>query len=120
MAKVYDCWGFSDQPSMFRWIAESRELKSFLTNKTLPSIHSRFFLNVFAHVLSKSQGKYHKFKLNPNNIVLLTPEEHYLYDMGTKEQREKYAKENKCDWDRLFDLAKKLKQDYAVFEAKNL
>jgi len=26
-------------------------------------------------------------------IVLLTPEEHTLYDQGTREQRERYAKE---------------------------
>ena len=118
MVKKYNNWCFESESEMFRFIAETRELKSFLTNKSLPSIHSRFFLNCFVHVLSKAQGKYYKFKLNPNNIILLTALERHLLDFGTFDQRLKYAKKNKCSWQKVYDIESKLKLDYAKFELK--
>lgn len=67
----------------------------------------------FAHVLAKGQGKYPKFKFYKKNVVLLTFEEHTLYDQGTKDQREKYAKKNPaCDWGKLDRLKEQLILEY--------
>ena len=42
------------------------------------------------------------------NVVLITPEEHQLLDMGTIEQRERYAGENGCEWNKIEQIKEKL------------
>ncbi len=71
-----------------------------------------FSVSLFAHVLPKAQNKFPKWKLNPDNIILLTRFEHHLFDKGTIAQREKYAKENNCNWIGIYNLYNELKQDY--------
>lgn len=63
-----------------------------------------------AHVLPK--GIYKEYALCDFNIVLLTAEEHHLFDHGTKEQRIKYAIEHNCYWIILYQLVDELKQRY--------
>ena len=74
--------------------------------------------SVFVHVLAKGMNKYYKFKLYRPNIVLMTPEEHHLYDNGSEEQREEYAHKMLTEhnvvvnWDKLYRLAESLKDTY--------
>jgi hypothetical protein len=96
---------------MFLEIWEERPHKSFVSGKNL-DVYRRgtFFVNLFAHVLGK--GAFPRYKLNKENIVLLTPQEHHLLDAGTKDQRERYAEQNNCSWEKLYELKEKLKQQY--------
>ena len=101
------------QRELFDEIWAERKQVSFLSNKRLSHYENTpFWFNLFAHVLSKALNKYPKFILHKENIILLTPEEHTLLDHGSESQREKYAEENQCDWDDIYDLKEKLKEDY--------
>jgi hypothetical protein len=91
---------------LFETIWKTRKRVSFLSGKPL----HEFSLALFAHVLPK--GKYSAFRLLDRNIVLLTVEEHFLLDQGTEAKREKYAKENNCDWGKLYTLKQQLKDEY--------
>jgi hypothetical protein len=91
---------------VFREIWKERKHVSFISGKPL----KEFNVWCFAHVLSK--GSSPKFRLNKENIVLLTPKEHVLFDNGSHENREAYAKANSCSWDELYELKDKLKSEY--------
>jgi 5-methylcytosine-specific restriction endonuclease McrA len=69
-----------------------------------------FFWSQFAHVLPKD--RYPKFKLKLENIVLLTPAEHRMYDHGTEKERKKHPE---CDWRKLDALKQQLKREYRGF-----
>jgi hypothetical protein len=68
------------------------------------------------HVLEK--GRYPKFRLNFDNIVILTQREHYLIHHGTSEQRLRYVSDMFRDhgaivkWSRLQYLKEKLIKEY--------
>lgn len=73
--------------------------------------------NNFAHVLPK--GKYPRFRLNPDNVVLLchrfvavdgNPGCHYLLDMTPNSELKGEG------WDRLFALKERLKQEYSKLD----
>ena len=81
---------FTSQTLMFRYIWKTTKHKSFLSEHPLDySNGDDFWYNLFAHILSKKQ--FPLFKLNQENIILLTPYEHTLLDHGTKAQRDKYS-----------------------------
>lgn len=89
-------------------IWEDREQKSFISGIHIP----RFSPGHMAHVLPK--GKYPEKKYDPDNIVLLTLEEHRLFDQGTEHQRKMYADKMEkygveVNWDKLFALKGKLR-----------
>lgn len=86
---------------LFKEIWDEREHQSFLSGKP---VQANIFC--FAHVLSK--GMYPKFRLNKENIILLTAEEHQLLDHGTEEKRIKYG----YDWGKIWKLKEKLRRDY--------
>jgi hypothetical protein len=96
--------------ALFESLWETRAKVSFLSGKDLSRTPDFLMLNIFAHVLPK--GKYPKYRLNTKNIIFLDPDEHYLLDFGTEDQRQKYAEENNCDWDCIYNLAEKLKKEY--------
>lgn len=93
---------------LFEELWKKRKHISFLSGKDLPI----FDVALFAHVLEKAQNKFPKWKLNPENIILLTKFEHHLFDNGTKAQREKYALEEGCSWEPIYSLYNKLKEAY--------
>lgn len=91
-------------------LLDKRGLVSYLSGRTVPRIpHS------CAHILPK--GHYKSRKFDPDNIVILHPDEHDLFDKGTVEDREAYAKEMeekygvKIDWDSLFDIYERMKAE---------
>tara|TARA_R110002020_G_scaffold303189_1_gene518525 strand:- start:297 stop:569 length:273 start_codon:yes stop_codon:yes gene_type:complete len=62
------------QKELFKHVWETREHVSEVSGKSLlPRSHYQWHWQ-FAHILSK--GAYPAFKLNPNNIMLMLPEEH--------------------------------------------
>lgn len=71
------------------------QLRSYLTGSALPQSviktkRGRAFFSMFAHVLPK--GNYPELRLHPLNIILLTPEEHHLWDQGSFKEQEEYEK----------------------------
>lgn len=101
----------SGQYDLFLEIWKEREHFSFVSGQTLAHLrHTKVFVNVFAHVLSK--GAFPRFKLKKENIVLLTPQEHFLFDHGSEYQREVYAKNNNCSWEPLYELKQQLTEEY--------
>ena len=84
--------------SLFEEIWNEREHVSFLSGKKL----GKFNVSYFAHVVARSKSL--SLSYSKENIVLLTVEEHSLFDHGTEAQREMYAIKNSLSWDRLFKL----------------
>lgn len=91
--------------ALFKLIWEEREHISFLSGKKL----QYFDVKQMAHVVAKSRGE--QYRLRKDNIVLLTYEEHMLYDAGTEKQREDYAKKWNCDWKKLYKLKEKIMRE---------
>ena len=82
----------SGEKVLFEVIIATRPHQSQLSGK---KIHNPDHKNC-AHLWPK--GKYPEFRLLDINICMLTFEEHWLFDQGTEDQRQKYARENNCDW----------------------
>jgi hypothetical protein len=98
---------------IFHDIWRDREHVSFLNDENLDKYEgTKQWYSLFAHVLSKKQ--YPKFRLKPDNIMLLSPTQHKLYDQGTKENRQNYADHYHCSWEPLFELAEQLKKEYKL------
>jgi hypothetical protein len=81
-------WGFHTEADLFRYIWETQPHYSYISGIPIrePSPAN------FAHVLSKALNRHPHFRLNPNNIILATMEEHSLIDQGTVLTRERYCK----------------------------
>jgi hypothetical protein len=97
--------------AFFETLWNVRERVSFLSGKPVS-----FSPSTFAHVLPKS--KYPKLRLYDRNIIFLTQEEHTLLDAGTKEQRERYAKEYLCDWNSIYKLKEELLKETQDADSK--
>lgn len=94
----------SGELPLFKELWLRLERKSFVSGKPIREFHPIHF----AHVVPKST--YPHLRLAPINIVLLTEEEHRLYDQGTDAQRGKYALENAgTNWNPLYELRDKLR-----------
>ena len=76
---------------IFQEIWSERKHVSFISG--LPIV--KMTPDNFLHILPKGKGKYYKYKLYKQNIILGTSDEHDLVDAGTVDKREAYAKEMK-------------------------
>ena len=65
---------FKNQKELFEWVWETRPHRSEISGKPLVYPNQPFHVWQFAHVLGK--GAYPRYKLNPDNIMLMTKEEH--------------------------------------------
>jgi len=64
-----------------------------------------FNVSLFAHILPKAQNKYPKFKLNPDNVLLMSFRQHFDFDNAR----------HKCsgpDWQKVFQKEEELKEEY--------
>jgi hypothetical protein len=96
---------------VFDSIWGKRPHRSFLSGADINWVEGTdFYVNVFAHVLAK--GKYPKFRLLEENILLLTVEEHRLLDTGTEEERQAYAEKYNCDWNAVYEYREVLIAEY--------
>lgn len=105
------------EKAVFDMIWKERKHVSFLTGLPLPdTFNPQLYISMFAHVLSK--GKYPRFRLLKENILLLTPTEHRILDQGTEAEREAYSKQIKSiygktvDWNKIDNLKLKLIEKY--------
>lgn len=100
----------TSQVDLFRKVWESRPHFSEISGEPLERYNGvNLLLNCFAHILPK--GRFPLFKYREENIILLTPEEHHLFDFGTVEQRERTGK----NWDKLYQKIEYLKVEYTKF-----
>lgn len=95
-----------NESSFLKEILAEREAVSFVSGLPIEGVIANC-----AHVLPK--GKYPEFKFDPENIVLLTIEEHRLFDQGTNRQLGNYEdrmrrKGVEVEWDKLHELRQKL------------
>ena len=65
---------YKNQIEMFNDIWENREHVSELTGELLFAKYHFLWFNQFLHILPK--GTFPRYKLNPENIILATPDEH--------------------------------------------
>ena len=93
------------EKALFEEIWDERPRVSFLSGKELD-----FSVSIFAHVLNKKD--FPKYRLYKKNIILLTPDEHFLLDMGTAAQREQYGIVNNCNYSKIEELRNLLKISY--------
>lgn len=80
-------WGFETETELFRHVWDTVPHYSYVSGIpiTEPSPAN------FAHVLSKAVNRHPHFRLNPDNILLVTREEHNLIDQGTQAARDRYC-----------------------------
>lgn len=96
---------------MFLRIWEERPHFSEVSGKPLLPMGAEMWHWQFAHILPK--GAYPRYKLNPDNIILLTPDEHYAYDHATHTLYDKVTGHvHDQKWQALFSKAEVLRQSY--------
>ena len=109
------------QIALFKEIWIHSNKRSFITGMHLRGyMNTPYFLNIFAHTLSKAQNQYPHFKYLAQGISLLSPVEHTLWDQGTEEKRIAYALDIEertggkatADWGKLKDKAEEMKKLY--------
>lgn len=96
-AKKYKPTG---EKAIFEEIWNERPHRSYVSGKPIKS----FSVANFSHILSKKQ--FPRFRLNKDNIVLKTFEEHQKWEF------EKYKLKDLPEWQKIFELEEKLKQQY--------
>lgn len=102
-------WGFTKEMEMFVSIWQNGPHVSFISGIPIPYMNPRNF----AHVLPKGLNKYPHYKLNPENIALLTDKEHHVFDNGDIVDRENYSRKYpQTNWDKLYKLQEILKMRY--------
>lgn len=82
---------------------DMEEHRSFISGEKI----YEFNVRNMAHVIAKAKNKYPKFKLNPDNIRLLTFDEHDKWDNGLRSELRKLP-----EWDKMFKLEEELKEEY--------
>lgn len=81
---------FKSEKEMFLWIWEREEHVSRISGLPLFYPHHPQFHWQFAHILGAKGSVYAKWRLNPNNICLMLPEEHTVFDHRGVEGNELY------------------------------
>lgn len=104
--------GFKNQTELFNYIWDTRPHVSEISGRELTAEKgSKLWYCYCLHILAK--GKYGKYKLNPDNILLGHNEEHSLIDAGTEEQRKKYKEQYpNTNWNIFYEKQRKLKEEY--------
>jgi hypothetical protein len=105
------------QVDIFHEIWGERPHKSEISGLDLDWIceDTDLWRSTFLHVLPK--GRFPLYRNCKFNILIGSPEEHFLTDNGTKEQRDEYFKEKLAegvfvDWSKFYSLQEQLKKKY--------
>lgn len=110
---------FENESKLFHHIWKTRDKISMVSGANLRRFeNTNFFFNLFAHVIPKNGHnrlifhdkalKNKLLRLNPMNVVLLTPKEHYLIDHGTKDKRKEYEQKYKISFAPFYDYKEEL------------
>jgi len=105
-------YGFDSEQIMYKHILDTREAISFVSGLKI-NAYDIETCKCFAHVLEKAINRFPNFRLNPDAVVYLTWEEHFLWDQGSEDARKRYAEKMAekgvfVDWNKLKLLKGKL------------
>lgn len=92
---------------LFKSIWQERGPHSEISGQYL----GEFNICYFAHILPKAKNKYPHFKLNPDNICIMSFDEHFIYD-------NQFHKCNTTDWNWIIEKKAKLKFEYEYLYSK--
>ena len=98
------------EKAVFQLIWDKRPHKSQISGEPIREAKAINFL----HVLAKGQNKYPDFKLEEENIILGTEEEHFIWDNA----RHLIPKGHK-GWERMIEKEKLLKEKYRLLQQLN-
>ena len=102
-------WGYHEESLMFSSIWNERPHVSFISGVPITNPGPENF----AHVLAKGLNQYPNFRFNPENVVLVTYEEHFIIDSGSQHSREMYCKRvGSADFSAFELLKSKLVREY--------
>jgi hypothetical protein len=112
-------WGFDDQITLFWHLWDNRMNKDGsvtckYTGERLPK-YSPFYISYFAHLLPKKNYPY--FKLNPDNVEIVSNEFHRIVDQGTRAERLQHPD---WKWDLWDSKVLQMKDEYVKFKKDNL
>ena len=107
------------EKQIFDEIIATREHKSFISGVGLDEhLASILCYSCCAHIIPKKghlqldfpnkAARENLLRLNPDNIVLITPHEHFLIDQGTQYQRDAYEKEHNCSFSKFYEKKEEL------------
>lgn len=91
---------------IFQQITLERGLQSQVSGEQLHV----FDVKYFAHILPKAQNKFPLFKLLKENIIIMTWEEHFMWDNKRSELKDK------PEWQWVFKLESELLELYEAFK----
>lgn len=102
-------YGFRGERQLFEYLWDVKAHKSEISGRDLEQI--TLFFSMFAHVLDKK--KYPLFRYNPENIMIIHPEEHVLVDAGSVSSRNKYQEEHpSADFNIFYQRKEELLKQY--------
>lgn len=85
--KTKPAYGFASQVELFNDLWKKSDKRCPVSDRDLSLLeHTADYWSCFAHILPK--GKYTRYKLNPDNIMIVHPEVHKLFDQGTIRQQQ--------------------------------
>lgn len=113
-SELLTSFGFINQKEMFDFVWSSREHKCQISGSNLDLVPKDKYHWMFSHILAKKN--YPFFKLNPENILLVSPDVHYCVDNFTEDMRKKHD----YDFDKWFILVNFMKQKYLEFLKENM
>jgi len=95
------------EKEMFDEIWNERPRVSHVSGESLQRWEdTKLFVNLFSHILPK--GNYSRYRLNKENIILLTPQQHLNWHSYTRDK----LLTMDAGWRKVFDLYDKLKEEY--------
>ena len=95
------------EKEMFDEIWNERPRVSYVSGESLQRWEdTKLFVNLFSHILPK--GNYSRYRLNKENIILLTPQQHMCWHSYTRDK----LLTMDAGWRKVFDLYDRLKEEY--------
>lgn len=113
-SELMTCWGFKNQKEMFDFVWQTREHKCQISGSNLDLVPEDKYHWMFSHILAKKN--YPFFKLNPENILLVSPDVHYCVDNFTTDM---IFKHKDYDFGKWMNLVLEQKQKYKDFLKDN-
>lgn len=110
----YNIQGFKNENEMFKYIWETRPHVCQITGDKLDEyFDTDYWYNCFAHILPKRENAFPEFRLYINNVFLVIPDIHMLYDQGTLKQILEWEKNSGKSMEVMFELERVLTNEYS-------